>query len=55
MIDDNELLEWISSDSVSLSLIYSQNHCQRFSPPQISGTASAGVEALKILKSGFAE
>ena len=32
-----------------LSLISSRNHCQRFSPPQISDTPQAGLEPAQIL------
>ena len=39
----------------AFSLISSQNHCQRFSPSQISDTPLAGFEPAQNLSSGFVE
>ena len=39
----------------ALSIISSWDHCQRFSPSQISNTSRAGFEPAQNLSSGFAE
>ena len=39
----------------ALSLISSQEHCQRFSPSQISDTPRAGFEPAQNLSAGFIE
>ena len=38
-----------------LSLISSQDHCQRFSPSQISNTLQAGYKPVRNLSSDFVE
>ena len=48
----NGFTEWLTK---ALSLIYSQNICQRFSPSQISNTERVELEAVLNLNSGFVE
>ena len=39
----------------ALSLISNRDHCQRFSPSQISNTLRVGFEPAQNLRSGFIE
>ena len=44
--------EWLT-DERRLRLIFSRDHCQRFSPSQVSKTLQAGLEPAQNLTSDF--
>ena len=53
--DEDELFLRNSLPTKQLSFISRQDHCQRFSPFQISDTQQAGYEPEQNLSSGSAE
>ena len=52
--DDVVFVEWLI-DERRLRHIFSQDHCQWFSPSQISDMPRAGFEPTQNLKSGFTD
>ena len=51
--DDNELLLCMVEQQKALSFISNRNHCQKFSPSQISETPQVGLEFSSILFFNF--
>ena len=53
--DDDEMFLWYGWPTKVFSLISSWNHCQRYSPSQISDMLQAGFEPAQNLTSGLVE
>ena len=53
--DDDEMFLWYGWPTKAFSLISSWNHCQRYSPSQISDMLQAGFEPAQNLTSGLVE